>query len=148
MPKHEGAKVTFTILKLIHMAALLMAGGAMVGSGLLMRQLIANPGPPPPMVRSVMKVLGPLGLAAVILLWLSGLGMAYNKYGGLAIGPWFYAKLVGATVVLLCVVAMSVIAFRAEKAGVPPDLKLMHKISIASRGGLALALISAVIQFQ
>jgi hypothetical protein len=138
----------FIFLKLVHMAALIMAGGAMIGSVLLMRQLMANPGPPPPIVRNVMKVLGPLGLVAIILLWLSGIGMAYMKYDGLDIGNWFSAKLVGATIVLVCVVTMSVIAIRAEKAGVPPDMQLMHKISLVSRGGLALALLSAVMQFQ
>lgn len=138
----------YVIIKLVHFSALLMAGGAVIGSGLLMKQVMANPGPPPPMVQNTMKILGMIGLAAIILLWLSGLGLAYGEYGGLAIGRWFDAKLFGAAIVLVCVIAMRVISTRAARAGVPPDMKLLKTLSMVSRGGLALAIVAAVVQFR
>lgn len=134
-------------LKLIHMAALFMAGGAVIGNGLFLRQLVANPGPPPPMVRSVMKTLGMMGLAAIVLLWLSGLGMAYIRWGGLDIGGWFYAKLVGATIVLIVVLMLTRLGMNAEKSGTPPDLNTMKRLAMIARGGFVLALVGAVVAF-
>lgn len=134
-------------LKLIHMAALFMAGGAVIGNGLLLHQLIANPGPPPPMVRNVMKVLSLTGLAAIVLLWLSGLGMAYGRYGTLAIGNWFYIKLIGATIALVAVLMMTRLGMNAEKSGTPPDLNALKRLAMIGRGGFALALIGAVVAF-
>lgn len=134
-------------LKLVHMVALFMGGGAVIGNGLLLRQLMANPGPPPAMVRTVMKALGMVGLAAIVLLWLSGLGIAYYKYGGLALGGWFYAKLVGATIVLVAVVMVTRIGMAAEKTGTPPDLQVMKRLAMIGRAGFALALIGAVVTF-
>lgn len=134
-------------LKLIHMVALFMAGGSVIGNGLLLRQVMANPGPPPPMVRSVMKVLGLTGLAAIVLLWLTGLGMALGVHGSLGLGGWFYAKLAGATVALLTVVLLARISVRAEKSGTPPDLQAMKRLAMAGRAGFALALIGAVVTF-
>ncbi len=133
--------------KLIHMAALFMGGGAVIGNGLLLRQLIANPGPPPPQVRTVMKALSMIGLAAVLLLWLSGLGLVYYKFGTFALGNWFYVKLVGATIVLGAVLMLTRTGLRAEKSGTPPDLQVMKKLAIAGRAGFALALVGAVVAF-
>jgi hypothetical protein len=134
-------------LKLIHMAALFLGGGAVIGNGLLLQQLMANPGPPPPMVRSVMKQLSKFGLAAIILLWLSGLGMVYYKYGTFELGNWFYAKLIGATIVLGAVLMLTRVASQAEKAGTPPNFQTMKLLAMTGRLGFALALIGAVVTF-
>ena len=134
-------------LKLVHLSALFLGGGAVIGNGLLLSQLMANPGPPPPMVRSVMKLLSKIGLAAIILLWLSGLGMVYSKYFTFALGNWFYVKLVGATIVLGAVLMLTRVAMQAEKAGTPPDFQTMKRLAMAGRLGFALALIGAVVTF-
>ena len=135
-------------LKLVHMAALLMGGAALIGSGLMLRQLAANPGPPPPIVRGLMGSFGLIGLAAIILLWLSGLGLAFNIYGTLAIGGWFYAKLVGATAVLAASIMLRMTAMAAQRTGTPPDPARMKKLTMLARAGLALALITAVVEFN
>lgn len=135
-------------LKLIHFTALLMGGAALIGNGLIVRQLAANPGPPPPMVRSLMGAFGLVGLTAIVLLWLSGLSMVYSIYGTLAIGPWFYAKLVGATAVLAASIMLRMTVLAAQRAGTPPDPARVKALTMLARGGLALALVSAVFQFR
>jgi hypothetical protein len=136
------------LLKLIHFSALLMGGAALIGNGLIARQLAANPGPPPPMVRSLMGALGLSGLFAIILLWLSGLGMAFQLHGTLALGAWFYAKLLGATAVLVASITLRMTVVAAQRTGTPPDPGRMKVLTMLARGGLALALVGAVVVFN
>lgn len=138
------------ILKFIHIFALVFGAGSGITNGILASRIIGNPnpGPPPDMVVGLMKTMGKIGPVAMILLWLSGLGMAYVEYGTLAVGPLFYLKLAGATLALITVLYIARIAMQAEAAGVPPDLKRIKKLSHLVWLGVVTAVASAVVIFN
>ena len=135
-------------LKIIHMLGLFAGGAAAIGNGLLLKKVIASGGPPPPMVAQTMGIIGKIGFAAIILLWLSGIGMLVLSYDTMAMGWTFWVKLVGATAVLVPVSMMTAIAVNAEKSGTPPDLARMKALSSIARGGVAIAIIFGVVAFN
>lgn len=135
-------------LKIIHMFSLFAGGAASIGNGLLLKKVIASGGPPPPMVAQTMSVIGKIGFGAVILLWLSGLGMTLGRHDIAALDWTFWVKMVGATAVLVPVTMMTAIALKAEKTGTRPDLKRMKTLGSIGRGGVAIAIIFGVLAFN
>ena len=136
------------LLKIIHIFSLMAGSATGITNGILTTRILRNQEPPPPMVIALMKTLGKIGPVAMILLWLSGLGMAYLDFGTLAISPVFYLKLLGATVALVGVLYIARLAMQAEAAGTPPPLPKIKKIVHWVYAGVALAVIAAVIAFN
>lgn len=136
------------ILKIIHMFGLFAGGAAGIGNGLLLKKVMESGGPPPAMVAQTMGIIGKIGFAAIILLWLSGLGMTLMSYDASVLDWTFWVKLAGATAVLVPVSMMTAIAVKAEKSGTPPDLKRMKALSSIARGGVGIAIIFGVIAFN
>lgn len=133
-------------LKIVHFFCLFGGGAAMMGNGILMRKVMAAGGPPDPMVADTMKRLGMIGLASIVLLWITGISMLLM---GSATPNWpFYIKLISAAVVLVAVVMISMTASKAERAGQPPDFSKMKKLSLYSSAGAALAVVFAVGAFN
>ncbi len=66
----------FETMKIVHMFALMGGGAAMIGNGILMAKVMRAGGPPPEMVATTMKTIGIIGLASVVLLWITGGVMA------------------------------------------------------------------------
>ncbi len=138
------------VLKFIHIFALVFGAGSGITNGILASRIIRNPnpGPPPEMVVGLMKTMGKIGPIAMILLWLSGLGLVFVEYGTLDIGLLFYLKLAGATLALVTVLYIARTAMQAEAAGVPPDLRKIKKLSHVVWLGVITAVISAVVMFN
>lgn len=138
------------VLKFIHIFALVFGAGSGITNGILASRIIRNPnpGPPPDMVVNLMKTMGKIGPIAMILLWLSGLGLVFVEYGTLAVGALFYLKLSGATLALVTVLYIARTAMKAEAAGVPPDLKKIKRLSHVVWLGVIIAVASAVVMFN
>lgn len=138
------------ILKFVHIFALVFGAGSGITNGILASRIIRNPnpGPPPDMVVGLMRTMGKIGPIAMILLWLSGLGLVFVQYGTLSIGALFYLKLAGATLALVVVMYVARIAMQAEAAGVPPDLKKIKKLSHFIWAGVLTAVACAVVMFN
>ena len=77
----------FELMKIIHMLALLGGGAAMIGNGLLLKKVMNSDGPPPEMVSTTMRTLGMVGLASIVLLWITGLEADDGADGGSPDGP-------------------------------------------------------------
>lgn len=137
----------FAILKIIHMFGLYVGGAAGIGNGLLMAKVMKSDQPPPPYVGQVMGMIGKMGFVAIVLLWITGIGMMMLNGGIASVGLTFWVKLVGATLVLAAASMMTLIGIKAEKAGTPPDLKKIKSISRLAHVGLPLAVFFAVIAF-
>ena len=136
----------FELMKIIHMLALLGGGAAMIGNGLLLKKVMNSDGPPPEMVSTTMRTLGMVGLASIVLLWITGLVMMSQTLYPM---DWQYIlKLIGAALVLGAVSMMSMASARAAKAGTPPDLKRLKTLASVSRGGVLIAIIFAVTVFN
>ena len=88
------------VLKFLHYLALFLAGGLGVANGLLAKAHQMAGEPPAPPVQQTMMKLARLGLVAIILLWVTGIGLSYLIYSGFAVGWAFHMKLLGATILL------------------------------------------------
>lgn len=135
------------ILKIIHFLCLFGGGAAGIANGMLMRRVMKADGPPPEMVPPVMKTLGKIGFASIILLWVTGLLMAGIGHGFGNLSALFWIKLIGATMTLGAVSMMTVLAAKAEGAGTPPPLARMKPLSHVASIGAFLAVIFAVLAF-
>ena len=69
-------------LKFLHYLALFLAGGLGVANGLLAKAHQMAGAPPAPPVQQTMMKLARLGLVAIILLWVTGIGLSYLIYSG------------------------------------------------------------------
>lgn len=136
----------FETMKIIHMLSLFGGGAAGIGNAVLMAKVMRAEGPPPAYVRETMKNLGMTGLASIVLLWVTGIVMSAQ----LQIAPnWeYWVKLIGAALVLGIVSTMSILAARAEKAGTPPPLPTIKKLSRIAQGGALVAVVFGVLAFN
>ena len=87
-------------LKILHYFSILFAGGVMVGSTVVQSAYARAGEMPPPFVGTAFALLGYIGLASIVTLWVTGIGLAHMLYGGLGINGAFHVKLLGAAVVL------------------------------------------------
>ena len=132
-------------LKFLHYLALFLAGGLGVANGLLAKAHQMAGQPPAPPVQQTMIKLARLGLIAIILLWVSGLGLGYLIYGGLAMGWAFHMKLLGATILLGSISFLNAHLTSTSKVGLPPNPSVMKIIPMISRGALVLVLLGIAI---
>jgi len=134
------------ILKSIHLICLLGGGAAAIGNMVLMRQVAASGAPPVPVVALAMGMLGRIGLASVVLLWLTGLFMVMQ--GGYVPGWAFAIKLIGATVVLGITSWTAILRGRVMRGAVPPPMAMMKRLSLIGVAGTLAAIIFAVVAFS
>ena len=132
-------------LKFLHYLALFLAGGLGVANGLLAKAHQMSGQPPAPPVQQTMVKLARLGLISIILLWVSGIGLGYLIYGGLAMGSAFHMKLLGATILLGSISFLNVHLSLTSKVGAPPNPSVMKIIPMISRGALVLVLLGIAV---
>ena len=132
-------------LKFLHYLALFLAGGLGVANGLLSKAHQMADQPPAPPVQQTMIKLARLGLIAIILLWVSGIGLGYLIYGGLGMGWAFHMKLLGATILLGSISFLNAHLTSTSKVGLPPNPSVMKIIPMISRGALVLVLLGIAI---
>lgn len=135
------------LLKIIHMFSLFAGGAAGIGNGLLLKKVMASKAPPP-MVTQTMGIIGKIGFGAVVLLWLSGLGMTFASLDIAALNWMFWVKMVGAAAALVPITMMTAMAQKAQRTGTPPDLMRMKSLASIARGGVAIAIIFGVLAFN
>jgi membrane-bound ClpP family serine protease len=73
----------------------------------MMQARKAEGGPPPAALMALRPVFGKIGLAGIVLLWVSGLALWFMRYGFANLGAAYALKLVTATVLLGMILAMS-----------------------------------------
>ncbi len=132
-------------LKFIHYLALFLAGGLGVANSLQAKAYQRAGQPPAPPVQQTMMKLARLGLIAVILLWITGFGLAHLIYSGFNIGWAFHMKIFGATILLGSISFLNIHLTSRSKAGLPPDPFVMKIIPIGLRGALVLVLLGIAI---
>ena len=70
------------ILKFIHFLSILLAGGIAVGSVVIQRTHMAAGEPPSAPTAQAMRTMGLIGLLAIALLWITGVWLVIQLYGG------------------------------------------------------------------
>ncbi len=107
------------VLKFLHIFGLML--GAAAGFGVMAvsrRARIA--GAPSPDLAALRPVFSKMGLAGILLIWLSGIGLWLFRYDLADLGAAYTAKLLVALVLLGVILAIGRVAGRAAKAGTPP----------------------------
>ena len=103
---------------------------------------------PPPVVGKAFTLLGYIGLASIVTLWVTGIGLAHMLYAGLGINGAFHVKLLGAAVVLGISIIGNLHVHRSMKTKQPPNAALMKRLVQLGRGGIVLAICGAAIAFS
>ena len=135
-------------LKILHYFSILFAGGVMVGSTVVQSAYARVGEMPPPFLGKAFALLGYIGLASIVTLWVTGIGLAHMLYGGLGINGAFHVKLLGAAVVLGISIIGNLHVHRSIKAKQPPNTRLMKRLVQLGRGGIVLAICGAAIAFS
>lgn len=138
----------FITLKIIHLFCLFVGGAGSVGNAVLLKRVGASGEPPAPWLREAMGVLGNMSFWAIVLLWVTGLGMISITAGTLAVGWAFYVKLLAATVVLGASGFLKWLRGRAATGGPAPDPGKVRLWSMVGMSGVTLAIVFAVIAFN
>ena len=95
--------LTFSILLVLHLTALVVGGAPNVAMPLLGRQMAGAPPEALGRLGPIARQLGINSRAALAVLVVTGLAMLWLRYGGDAagLGPWFVAKLVFIALILV-----------------------------------------------
>ena len=80
-------------LKFFHYLSLFLAGGLGVANAMLVKAHQKAEMPPAPPVQKTMMKLARLGLLALVILWLTGIGLTKQIYGSFDLGLAFHLKL-------------------------------------------------------
>lgn len=136
------------MIKSVHLLSLYCGGAASIGSFVLMYNIIAEGGPPHRSSVRALQLLGRIGLASIMLIWITGLFLIHLLYqSGLALGYGFVIKLVLATIVLGAVLALTVVTRRGEAHGHLPDASWSKPLSVIILAGTLTTMVLSVILF-
>ncbi|WP_347824316.1 hypothetical protein [uncultured Planktomarina sp.] len=92
-----------------------------------------------------MAKLARIGLVAIVLLWVTGFGLAYRVYGGMNLGLAFNIKLLGATGLLGVVIFINTYPQAMAKKGQALNPKLMKILPMVARSALVLVLVGIAV---
>lgn len=132
-------------LKFFHYIALFLAGGLGVANGMLASAHAKSGVQPAPPVRATMMRLARLGLASLILIWLTGIGLYHQLYQGMGMSWAFTMKIIAASILLAAVAFLNVHLSQSAKTDTAPNAKIMKIIPMISRGALVFVLLGIAI---
>ena len=135
------------LLKFIHYLAIVFSGGVLVGSGVIQSVYTKANQVPDLTIAKVLKLLGYIGLISLIVLWISGIILSINLYGGLSINSSFTIKLIAAGILLGLSFFVNLHVFNSSKNNFSPNKTIMKIATMSGRGLLIIVLIAAAIAF-
>ena len=136
------------LLKTFHYLAILFAGGVLVGGGLIQAVFTRANQVPDINVSKVLKILGYLGLGALIILWITGILLSNIIYGGFSINTAFTIKIVAAAILLIISFVVNIHVYNASKKNQAPNKSIMKIATMSGRGLIVIVLIGAAIAFS
>ncbi|MCF6320531.1 MAG: hypothetical protein L3J32_02035 [Rhizobiaceae bacterium] len=134
------------ILKIIHLLALMFGAAASFGNLYMLMAKGPADLPSPGFTGQLRFMFRLSALVAILTIWASGVLLLFIKYGWWINSFSFDAKIVFATIVLLIVLFLNLLAMRTPKGpGAPPSyVPVLH---IIGAGSLVLAMAFAVVAF-
>ena len=138
---------TIILFKFIHYISIVFSGGVLVGSGVIQSVYTKANQIPDLTTAKVLKLLGYIGLISLIVLWISGIILSINLYGGFIINSAFTIKLIAAGILLGLSVFVNLHVFNSSKNNLPPNKTIMKIATMSGRGLLIIVLITAAIAF-
>ena len=134
-------------LKFIHYLAIVFSGGVLVGGGVIQSVYTKANQIPDLTTAKIMKLLGYIGLISLIVLWISGIVLSINLYGGFIINSAFTIKIIAAGILLGLSTFVNFHVFNYSKNNLPPNKTIMKIATMSGRGLLVIVLIAAAIAF-
>jgi hypothetical protein len=134
-------------LRFIHYLAIVFSGGVLVGGGVIQSVYAKANQIPDLNTAKILKLLGYIGLISLIVLWISGIVLSINLYGGFIINSAFTIKIVAAGILLGLSTFVNFHVFNSSKNNLPPNKTIMKIATMSGRGLLIIVLISAAIAF-
>ena len=139
--------MTIIILKFLHYLAIVFSGGVLVGGGVIQSVYTKENKVPEIHVAKILKYLGFIGLISIIILWITGIILSINLYGGFIINTSFTTKIIAAGILLGLSILVNFHVYSSSKNKVPPNKSIMKIATMSGRGLLVIVLISAAIAF-
>ena len=99
-------------------------------------------------VTKVLKILGYLGLGALIILWITGIFLSNVIYGGFTINTAFTIKMIAAAFLLIISFVVNIHVYNASKNNKPPNKSIMKIATMTGRGLIIVVLVGAAIAFN
>ena len=140
--------MSLILLKTFHYLAILFAGGVLVGGGLIQAVFTRANQVPDINVSRVLKILGYLGLVALIILWVTGILLSIILYGGFAINTAFTVKIIAAALLLTISFIVNIHVYNSSKNNRPPSKSIMKMTTMSGRGLILIVLVAAAIAFK
>ena len=134
-------------LKFIHYLAIVFSGGVLVGGGVIQSVYAKANQIPDLTTAKILKLLGYIGLISLIVLWISGIVLSINLYGGFIINSAFTIKIIAAGFLLGLSAFVNFYVFNSFKNNLPPNKTIMKIATMIGRGLLVIVLIAAAIAF-
>ena len=134
-------------LKFIHYLAIVFSGGVLVGGGVIQSVYAKENQIPDLTTAKILKLLGYIGLISLIVLWISGIILSINLYGGFIINSAFTIKIIAAGFLLGVSSFVNFHVFYSSKNNLPPNKTIMKIATMSGRGLLVIVLIAAAIAF-
>ena len=139
--------MSLILLKTFHYLAILFAGGVLVGGGLIQSVFTRANQVPDINVSKVLKILGYLGLASLIVLWITGIFLSNLIYGGFAINTAFTVKIIAAAFLLIISFIVNIHVYNSSKNNQPPSKLIMKMATMSGRVLIIIVLIGAAVAF-
>ena len=140
--------MSLILLKTFHYLAILFAGGLLVGGGLIQAVYARANQVPDINIAKVLKILGYLGLASLIILWITGILLSNLIYGGFSINSAFNVKIIAAAILLIISFVVNIHVYNSSKNNRPPNKSIMKVATMSGRGLIIVVLLSAAIAFS
>ena len=140
--------MSLILLKFLHYLAILFAGGVLVGGGLIQAIFTRANRVPDINVSKVLKILGYLGLSALIILWITGILLSNIIYGGFVINTAFTIKIIAAAFLLIISFIVNIHVFNSSKNNQTPNKSIMKIATMLGRGLILIVLIGAAVAFS
>ena len=134
-------------LKFIHYLAIVFSGGVLVGAGVIQSVYKSVNQIPDLTTAKILRLLGYIGLLSLIILWISGIILSINLYGGFIINSSFTIKIISAGILLGLSSFVNFHVYNSSKNNLPPNKTIMKIATMSGRGLLVVVLISAAIAF-
>ena len=140
--------MSLILLKTLHYLAILFAGGVLVGGGLIQAIFTRANQIPDINVSKVLKILGYLGLGALIILWITGILLSNIIYGGFVINTAFTIKILAAAFLFIISFTVNIHVYNSSKNNQPPNKSIMKIGTMLGRGLILIVLIGAAVAFN
>lgn len=140
--------MTLVFVKFVHYLAIVFSGGVLVGGGVIQSVYTKANQVPDLITAKILKLLGYIGLISLVILWISGIILSINIYGGFIINSAFTIKIIAAGLLLGLSAFINFHVFNSSKNNIPPNKTIMKIATMSGRGLLIIILITAAIAFS